>query len=61
MTFTVIWRPSAEQKLAEIWTEADNRQAIYELATCRFIREAKDVLWLGPPGVGKSFLVQALG
>ena len=31
------------------------------MATCRFIREARDVLWLGPPGVGKSFLVQALG
>jgi DNA replication protein DnaC len=29
--------------------------------TCRFIRQANDVLWLGPPGVGKSFLVQALG
>jgi DNA replication protein DnaC len=38
-----------------------NRQQIYGLATCRFIREARDVLWLGPPGVGKSFLVQALG
>jgi len=38
-----------------------NKQQIYELATCRFIREAKDLLWLGPPGVGKSFLVQALG
>jgi DNA replication protein DnaC len=38
-----------------------NKQQIYDLATCRFIREAKDVLWLGPPGVGKSFLVQALG
>lgn len=38
-----------------------NKQQIYELATCRFIRQAKDVLWLGPPGVGKSFLVQALG
>jgi len=38
-----------------------NKQRIYELATCRFIREARDVLWLGPPGVGKSFLVQALG
>ena len=38
-----------------------NKRQIYELATCRFIREAKDVLWLGPPGVGKSFLVQALG
>jgi DNA replication protein DnaC len=38
-----------------------NRPQIYDLATCRFIREARDVLWLGPPGVGKSFLVQAIG
>jgi len=38
-----------------------NRRQVYELATCRFIREARDVLWLGPPGVGKSFLCQALG
>lgn len=38
-----------------------NKRQIYDLATCRFIREANDVLWLGPPGVGKSFLVQALG
>lgn len=37
------------------------RQQIFDLATCRFIREARDVLWLGPPGVGKSFLAQALG
>ena len=40
---------------------AINKQQVYDLATCRFIREAKDVLWLGPPGVGKSFLVQAIG
>jgi DNA replication protein DnaC len=38
-----------------------NKRQIYELATCRFVRQATDVLWLGPPGVGKSFLVQALG
>ncbi len=37
------------------------RKQIYELATCRFIRELRDVLFLGPPGIGKSFLVQALG
>jgi DNA replication protein DnaC len=37
-----------------------NKQ-IYDLATGRFIREARDVLWLGPPGVGKSHLVQAIG
>jgi len=38
-----------------------HRQQLYNLATCRFIREMRDVLFLGPPGVGKSFLVQALG
>ena len=34
---------------------------MYDLAACRFVREAQDVLWLGPPGTGKSHLVQAIG
>jgi len=38
-----------------------HRKEIYDLATCRFIREAHDVLFLGPPGVGKTALAQALG
>jgi len=37
------------------------RRQIMELATGRFIREQTDVLVLGPPGVGKSHLVQAIG
>ena len=38
-----------------------NRRQIHELATCRFIRERRDVLLIGPPGVGKSHLAQAIG
>jgi DNA replication protein DnaC len=37
------------------------RKPVYELATCKFIREHRDLLLLGPPGTGKSHLVQAIG
>jgi DNA replication protein DnaC len=37
------------------------KNEIYDLATCRFVQEGRDVLFLGPPGTGKSHLVQALG
>jgi DNA replication protein DnaC len=37
------------------------KKQVFDLATGAFIREPRDVLWLGPPGVGKSHLVQALG
>jgi len=38
-----------------------NRAQIYELAACQFVRQHRDVLLVGPPGVGKSHLVQAIG
>jgi DNA replication protein DnaC len=54
-----------EQKTLEDFDWAFNtsvkKKQVYELATCRFIREHRDVLWLGAPGLGKSHLVQALG
>jgi len=37
------------------------RDRVYQLATCRFVAEARDVLLVGPPGVGKSHLAQSLG
>jgi len=37
------------------------RKQIYDLAGGAFIRESRDVLFVGPPGVGKSHLAQAIG
>ena len=39
----------------------DKKSKVYDLATCRFVRERRDVLWVGPPGTGKSHLCQAIG
>src|SRR5262249_58639695 len=43
------------------FSRAIKKKQVLDVATCRFVRERRDVLWLGPPGVGKSFLVQAVG
>jgi len=37
------------------------RQQIYDLAASTFIRQRRDVLLIGPPGLGKSHLAQAIG
>jgi DNA replication protein DnaC len=38
-----------------------NRALVYDLATAHFIGQREDVLFLGPPGTGKSHLAQAIG
>lgn len=38
----------------------DNRQ-IDELATMRFLENTENIVFLGPPGVGKTHLASALG
>jgi DNA replication protein DnaC len=37
------------------------RKLIFDLAAGPFIRQATDVLFIGPPGVGKTHLAQAIG
>jgi DNA replication protein DnaC len=38
-----------------------DRCRILELATSRFVRQHTDLLFIGPPGTGKTHLAQALG
>lgn len=38
-----------------------DRRLIHELATGGFLDRAEDILLIGPPGVGKSHLAQAIG
>ncbi len=38
-----------------------NRQEIYNLATCEFIRKKENVVFIGPPGTGKTHLSISIG
>lgn len=38
-----------------------DRRLIDELATCRFLHEGRSIVFLGPPGVGKTHLAISLG
>jgi DNA replication protein DnaC len=38
-----------------------NKQQIMDLASCRFINENKNIVFMGKPGVGKTHLANAIG
>ena len=38
-----------------------NRQEIYNLATCEFIRKKENIVFIGPPGTGKTHLSISIG
>jgi hypothetical protein len=62
---------SGGRLLDDLWSGFDDfdgafnpsipRKQVFDMATCRFIRESRDALLIGPPGVGKSFVAQAVG
>jgi len=43
------------------FNNAIKRKQIYDFAAGQFVRQGNDILFLGPPGTGKSHLAQALG
>jgi len=38
-----------------------NRHEIYNLATCEYIRKKENIVFIGPPGTGKTHLAISLG
>jgi DNA replication protein DnaC len=54
-----------EQKTLEDFewdfNRAIKKKQIYDLAAGAFVRQHRDALLVGPPGVGKSHLIQAIG
>ena len=52
MTYTVVWKPAAERALADIWMDADDRQAVTEAADA-----IDSLLRAGPSDVGESRVV----
>jgi plasmid stabilization system protein ParE len=54
MRYTVLWRPSAEQRLAEIWTAAADRAAVARAADSIDAKLAQNPLSQGESRVGNT-------
>lgn len=54
------WKKTLEDFDFSFQPTIDKKQ-IYEFASCRFIDRAENIIFLGPPGVGKTHLAIALG
>lgn len=56
------FRQSANLEQIDMTTERGlEKQLLNELATCRFIDDAVNIIVMGPTGVGKTFLATAIG
>ncbi len=53
--------PQAPLRTGSLWCRSLNRSLIHHLATGRYLHEKAPVLIVGPSGIGKSHLAQALG
>jgi len=38
-----------------------NKKQLFDLSTCAFIRQSRDILFIGPPGTGKTHLAISIG
>ena len=38
-----------------------NKKLLFGLSTCAFMRQAQDILFIGPPGTGKTHLAISIG
>ena len=54
------WRRRSSSPM-RVERKSMNRRLIFELATGHFVAQHADGLFLGPPGIGKSHLAQAIG
>ena len=57
MIYTVLWLPSAEEQLAQLWQDADDRAAVADAADTVDAHLRRDPLTAGESRLGNSRVV----